>query len=368
MVANLLAIGILQAIHARGRTGDALAGDAAPDRPAATSSRSGAHVRSSRALARPAPGRRACSPRSSRAELGAGGDPALVRTSRRPGRGGGARLRGRGRRPTPERRARAASRDARARPADRRPDATIADATLPYVLATDVVDCPPGQGLPGRRDRAGRSPRRSARDGGLTRGSLPALRDAVRGAARGTRERARRRRRWRARPAAALPQLRLLTLAQARSSPDIATARGGRRLEAPRAVGGAGRRPPLGAALGDGASSRARSSVGFPARNRLLDGAVAGRRHATRSRRVVRVALRAGCRAAHPALVRPVRVLGIAADHDPIALEVDGAGHGARRGTAADRRGGRLVRVPRGDARPERQPLRASSSRGPGRG
>ena len=140
---------------------------------------------------------------------------------------------------------------------------------IPYVLATDVVDCVPGRGFPVRAI-AGTLAAALGRDGAALAGALPVLRDAVRerriadgvlaagalAAGRGG------------------PRLPLLARGQARMLSDVAAAEGdGAAATTPRgtaeAVG-----VPLAAALATGLAARSLVRR-LPLRNRLLDGAIA---------------------------------------------------------------------------------------------
>lgn len=144
-----------------------------------------------------------------------------------------------------------------------------ADASLPYVLATDVVDVPPGSGFP-VREIARTLAAALGRRGATLAAALPVLRDAVRArrAADG------------ALAAATIavgrggPRLPLLVLAQARMLSDVATASGRSASEAPRATAEAVASP-LVAALATGVVARALVRR-LPVRARALDGAVAG--------------------------------------------------------------------------------------------
>lgn len=140
---------------------------------------------------------------------------------------------------------------------------------LPYVLATDVVDCEPGKGFP--IDRIARALAAAlGGEGSALASELPVLRDAVQD----------RRVEEGALSAAALaslgadaPRLPVLTLAQSRMASDVTAAAGGPRPEAldaaARAVG-----PQLAAALGTGLVARALVRR-LPVRNRLVDAVIA---------------------------------------------------------------------------------------------
>ena len=144
MVANLLAIGVLQAIHARGATGRnrraLMALGLQPGRP-------GRLVRELRAARRLSADLRSavCSRSSSRSSSPRGAAPGAVRV------GGASRPRG----AAPRARRRAAEEDERgsapppARGVRSSPSRPVReDFDVPYVLATDVVLCPPGEGFP----------------------------------------------------------------------------------------------------------------------------------------------------------------------------------------------------------------------------
>ena len=141
-------------------------------------------------------------------------------------------------------------------------------APIPYVLATDVVDVPPGQGFP--VDEIARTLAAAlGTDGAPLAGALPVLRDAVRS----------RRVTDGVLAAGALalgrggPRLPLLALAQARMLSDVAATSADPTPETPRATAEAVA-PPLVASLATGVLARALVRR-LPVRNRLLDGAVA---------------------------------------------------------------------------------------------
>jgi hypothetical protein len=142
------------------------------------------------------------------------------------------------------------------------------DAPIPYVLETDVVDVPPGQGFPVAQV-AGTLAAALGSDGAALAGSLPVLREAVqeRRVADGTL----------AAGTIALgrggPRLPLLALAQARMLSDVAATSGRAGPETPRATAVAVA-PPLVAALATGLLARTLVRR-LPVRSRLLDGAVA---------------------------------------------------------------------------------------------
>ena len=143
-----------------------------------------------------------------------------------------------------------------------------AAAAIPYVLATDVVDVPPGQGFP-VAEIAGKLSAALDQSGAALAGELPVLRDAVQnrrvvdGAL--------------AAGKIALgrggPRLPLLALAQARMLSDVAATSGQSAPETPRATAEAVA-PPLVAALATGVLTRTVVRR-LPVRNRLLDGAIA---------------------------------------------------------------------------------------------
>jgi uncharacterized protein (DUF697 family) len=142
------------------------------------------------------------------------------------------------------------------------------DAEIPYVLATDVVDVPPGQGFP-VEEIARTLAAALGSDGASIAGPLPVLRDAVhsRRVADGAL----------AAGAIALgrggPRMPLLALAQARLLSDVAATGGRAAPDTPRATAEAVA-PPLVAALATGLLARTIVRR-LPVRNRLLDGAVA---------------------------------------------------------------------------------------------
>ncbi len=201
-------------------------------------------------------------------ELSAGGDAALVRTSGDPTRAaavvhvfGGAAT------PDAERELRAATRALVPVVAVQTGDPAT---RLPYVLAPDIVDCPPGQGFP-VEEIAGRLAAALGRDGATLAAGLPVLRDAVRRrrAAEGAVSAAS----LAVMGAAAGPRMPLLALAQVRMLSDLAFAGG------PRPAGGTpdGARElavPLGAALGTGIAARTLVRR-LPFRSRAFDGLVA---------------------------------------------------------------------------------------------
>ena len=142
-------------------------------------------------------------------------------------------------------------------------------ARIPYVLATDVVECEPGRGFP-VDEIVHALAAALGRDGAALAAALPVLRDAVQS----------RRIEDGAVTAGALAvagggtqRLPVLALAQARMLSDVATAGGAARPEAPRAVAEAVG-PPLVAALGAGLAARTLVRR-LPVRNRLLESAVA---------------------------------------------------------------------------------------------
>lgn len=141
-------------------------------------------------------------------------------------------------------------------------------ASIPYVLATDVVDCEPGRGFPlGAIARALAAA--LGRDGAALAGTLPVLREAVRerrvtdgvlaagavAAGRGG------------------PRLPLLALGQARLLSDVAATEGGTASSSPRGTAEAVVAP-LAAALATGLAARALVRR-LPVRARAVDMAVA---------------------------------------------------------------------------------------------
>ena len=144
-----------------------------------------------------------------------------------------------------------------------------APVPIPYVLATDVVECEPGKGFP-VADLADTLAAALGSNGAALAGSLPVLRDAVE----------RRRTVDGALAAAALafaadpaPRLPALALAQSRTLSELDTAAGRPAPQEARATAEA-IAPPLVAALATGLV--ARSVVRrLPFRNRVLDSAVA---------------------------------------------------------------------------------------------
>jgi hypothetical protein len=139
---------------------------------------------------------------------------------------------------------------------------------IPYVLATDVVDCEPGTGFPvaaiARALAAG-----LGRDGAALAGALPVLRDAVRDRriadgviAAGT-----------AAAGRGDARLPLLALGQARLLSDVAATEGRAEAGTPRATAEAVAAP-LAAALATGLAARTLVRR-LPLRNRVLDAAVA---------------------------------------------------------------------------------------------
>jgi hypothetical protein len=142
------------------------------------------------------------------------------------------------------------------------------DGAIPYVLATDVVEVPPGQGFP-VEEIARTLAAALGSEGAAIAGGLPVLRDAVlsRRVADG------------ALAAGALalagggPRMPLLALAQARMLSDVAATGGRAAPETPRATAEAVA-PPLVAGLATGLLARTIVRR-LPVRNRLLEGAVA---------------------------------------------------------------------------------------------
>lgn len=141
-------------------------------------------------------------------------------------------------------------------------------APIPYVLATDVVDVPPGQGFP-IAEIARTLAAALGAEGAPLAGGLPVLQDAVQ-AQRVTDG-------VLAAGALALgsggPRLPLLALAQARMLSDVAATSAGPTPETPRATAEAVA-PPLAASLATGVLARALVRR-LPVRNRLLDGVIA---------------------------------------------------------------------------------------------
>jgi hypothetical protein len=200
-------------------------------------------------------------------ELPAGGDPALVRTRGNPADAAALVCVVAG--------AATAAEEEALRTATRALVPVVAIQTgpasvrIPYVLATDVVECEPGKGFPvsGIADTLAAA---LGRDGAALAGQLPVLRDAVE----------RRRAADGALAAAALafagdaaPRLPVLALAQTRMLSELDSASG---RPAPRearqtaeAIG-----PPLVAALATGLAARTLVRR-LPVRNRLLDSVVA---------------------------------------------------------------------------------------------
>ena len=141
-------------------------------------------------------------------------------------------------------------------------------APIPYILATDVVDVPPGQGFP-VDEIAGTLGAALGVDGAPLAGALPVLRDAVQARrvtegvlAAGTLALGR-----------GGPRLPVLALSQARMLSDVVATEAGPTPETPRATAEAVA-PPLVAALATGVLTRALVRR-LPVRNRLLEGAVA---------------------------------------------------------------------------------------------
>ena len=229
MVANLVAVGILQSIHARGRAGEL---------PAVTPV--GIGPRDALALARHA--QSAASPKGPllvtgvlaealARELRAGGDASLVRTDGDPADAAAVvRVVAGAATPEDERVLRAATRALVPTVVVQTGEPSV---RIPYVLATDVVDVRARQGLSRRRDRA-RPRRRSG--AGRRRARGRAARPAGRGAEPPDRGRRRRRPVRSPSPAEGPSGCSVLALAQARMLSDVATAGGAARPEAPRAV------------------------------------------------------------------------------------------------------------------------------------
>jgi hypothetical protein len=146
----------------------------------------------------------------------------------------------------------------------------VPSVRLPYVLATDVVECPPGRGFPVDEIVATLA-RVLGSDGPALAARLPALRAAVE----------RHRTVDGALAAASLaalgrgegPRLPVLALAQARLLSDLSTAEGAPAPEDPRAAAQA-LGPPLAAAVATGLLARSLVRR-LPVRGRLLEGLVA---------------------------------------------------------------------------------------------
>ena len=340
MVANLVAVGILQAIHARGRSRTPSVDDAAPASAPATSSRS-------RGTRRAPASRGRSSSRGVLAEQLAGAlrpaaTASLVRTTAippMPSRSSGS---------SPATRRRRTSTQLRAAARALVPLVVVQPGTArarPVRAPADVVHVPPGAGFP-LDEIAAALARALGRDGAPLAARLPVLRDRVRAptlvdAAVTPGAIAALRPEW-----ADLPVLALAPGTPALRPRD---ARRRTRFRAPRARR-RGRRAAPRRRAGD------RHRVGGPQRSSvacrsgpLSEGAVAAR-HRT---------LCAGRRspAVAPDRVRPVRVLGSPPTRPRSRWRFQRAGHGARRGVAADRGGGRLVRVPRVDPWTERAAL-----------
>ena len=176
MVANLLAIGVLQAIHARGAI--------RAETPLMAALRAGRRVRrSSASCARP---RRQTGPlqvsgmlaEQLARELRAGGDASFVRVGGDPA--GARRARDRARRaPRPEEEAPAASRRPRAHADHRRPDREgAATSTSRTSSRRTSCHCPPGAGFPVDEIAAAVAARLGEAGTGLA-AKLPVLREAV---------------------------------------------------------------------------------------------------------------------------------------------------------------------------------------------
>ena len=267
MVANLFAVGILQAIHARGPRGR----HPAPMTPLGIGPRDVVSLARHAQQRRP-PGaapRQRRPRRAARGRLPPGGDRALVRDERRPHPGAAALVRVLAGAPTPRRRGAAPRRDARARPDRRRP---AGDSGASRTCSrTDVVDVPPGQGFPideiaaALAARARRGRRAARRAAARTARGVRARRDARRGVTAAPSRRSR---------AAAGPHLPVLALSQARMLSDLAAASGARAPGDPRGRGRGRVAPRLGAAVATGVLSRSLVRR-LPVRGRLVDGAVA---------------------------------------------------------------------------------------------
>jgi hypothetical protein len=147
----------------------------------------------------------------------------------------------------------------------------ISSVRLPYVLATDIVECRPGTGFP-VEEIAGVLARVLGPAGPALAAGLPVLRDAVE------------RRRIGAAAVAAgaltaltrsdAPRLPVLALAQARMLTDLSTARGAPPAHEDLRAAAQAVAPPLAAAVGAGLLTRTLVRR-LPVRNRFLEGAVA---------------------------------------------------------------------------------------------
>jgi hypothetical protein len=201
-------------------------------------------------------------------ELRAGGDPAAVRTSGEPTEAGAfVRVLAGAATAEDERLLRVAARAVVPTVVVQTADVAV---RVPYVLAEDVVGCPPGSGFPVQAiaDRlaaglGGHGPalatslpvlrhaveRRLALEGAVSAGTVAALR------------------------AAEGPRLPVLVLAQARLLTDIEAA-GGKTAEGDGAAAAQALAMPLGAALATGYAARTLVRR-LPGRSRLLDGLVA---------------------------------------------------------------------------------------------
>ena len=290
MIANLLAIGLLQAIHARGQLGRLRRSEVAgisPARRAPRLVRAGARRRSAPrpiVVARPRSRRssRVSSPRAATpcARARGGADPA-----RRGGSSCGARRRRRRRTQLSAacaRATRAASRSSACRLATR-------TTACPYVLRDGRRRRAAGRRLPGRRDRRRSRARLRGGTAARARRALPVLRPAVdamqlvdRAAVQGWPRSGRCRWCPAVQPAAAHARV------QARAAPSTSTSARGHRCprrppDASAAVG-PGRLAALG--LGRRARSHRRLPLRWPARRRARGGrAVTRSRSATRRRR-----------------------------------------------------------------------------------
>jgi hypothetical protein len=146
----------------------------------------------------------------------------------------------------------------------------ISAVRLPYVLATDVVECPPGAGFP-VEEIARVLARALDRAGPALAAGLPVLRDAVERRRVGTAAVA-------AGALAALtrgnvPLLPVLALAHARMLTDLSTTRGAPPAPEDLRASAQAVAPPLAAAVGAGLLARTLVRR-LPVRNRLLEGAV----------------------------------------------------------------------------------------------
>jgi hypothetical protein len=200
-------------------------------------------------------------------ELGSDAAPGAVRTSGEPARAAAlVRVVGGGATAEDEAQLRAAVRALVPVVAVQTGDPT---ARLPYVLPTDVVECPPGKGFPIEAITAALAAALGPQGPSLA-ASVPVLREpvqerrAVEGAAKAA---------VLAMSAADEPRLPVLALLQSRTLADITTAAGHGPPEDPREAARVVA-PQLGAALGAGYAARGVVRR-LPLRNRLVEGGVA---------------------------------------------------------------------------------------------